>query len=52
MRVRIKHKLLWGRLNQREMDLRAQFKGGKVPAPILRPILMQREEIKNANRTE
>lgn len=48
-RVRLKHKLQWQRLDQDEAALRQELKG-KVPPPLLRPIIMQRQQIRQANQ--
>jgi hypothetical protein len=49
-KVRLKHKALWQQLNQQQAQLAAQFKGGVIPQPILRPIIMKRQEIIKANK--
>lgn len=50
VRVRLKHKLAWNQLDQQEAALRAQFKNGQPPPPLLRPILMDRKKIEQANK--
>lgn len=49
-KLRLKHKALWDKLNKDEAALAQQFKGGVIPQPILRPIIMKRQEIITANK--
>jgi hypothetical protein len=48
-KLRLKHKLLWEQLSREEADLVQELKG-KVPPPLLRPIIMKRQQIRQANK--